>query len=73
MAHKLAQLFSKNLSPEVLLHQILEDRDEIKAVTVVVEWKDAKRSVAWSDMKLSETCMSLKVLDDAISRELTHD
>ena len=71
--HKLSRLPGTGLSPEVLLYQILEDRDEIKAVTVIVEWKDTKRSIAWSDMKLSETCMSLKVLDDAISRELTHD
>ena len=71
--HRLACLPGTGLSPEVLLHQILEDKDDIKAVVIVVEWKDGVRSVAWSDMCVSETCMSSKVLDVAVSRELSKD
>ena len=71
--HKLSRIPGTGLSPEVLLHQILEDKDDIKAVVIVVEWKDGVRSVAWSDMRVSETCMSSKVLDDAVSRELSKD
>ena len=71
--HKLSRLPGTGLSPEVLLHQILEDRDNIKAVTIVVEWKDTKRSVAWSDMPFSEACTSSKVLDYCMSKELEKD
>ncbi len=71
--HKLSRFPGTGLSPEVLLHQILEDKDGIKAVTIIVEWKDGVRSVAWSDMRVSETCMSAKVLDHFINREIDKD
>ena len=71
--HKLSRLPGTGLSPEVLLHQILEDRDDIKSVVIVIEWKDTKRSVAWSDMRVSETCMSARVLDHCVGKELDRD
>jgi len=49
---------------------MLEDKDNMKAVVVIVEWKDTQRTVAWSDMRVSEACMSLKVFDAVISREV---
>lgn len=60
---KLVHLPGTELVPEVVLHRTLNKLEDIKAVVVVIQWKDDSFSSDWSQMRVSELCMASTCLD----------
>ena len=64
---KLVHLPGTKLTPEVVLHRTLNKIDDIKAVTVVIQWGNDQVSVDYSQMKVSELCMASVMLQSTAS------
>lgn len=63
---KLVHLPGTELSPEVVIHRTLNKLEHIKAVAVVILWKNGESDVDWSQMKLSELTWIGRSLDESI-------
>lgn len=46
--HRIVHLPGTTLSPKVVLHQTLDHIENIKAVTIVIQWDDDTFSIDWS-------------------------
>lgn len=65
---KLAYLPSAVHSPHIVLSRTLDKVEHIQAVAVVIMWKNGEFATDWSQMKVSELCMSGVALDEAVRR-----
>jgi len=67
---KIRRLPNTELDPKTLLHQILEDIDDIDGVVVVELGKNCKFEVCWSHMTTAQTCMASMTLVNQINKRL---
>jgi hypothetical protein len=56
------------LTPKLLLAQVMEDADEFKSVIVIKEYKDGVLHVAWSRQQLRDVAFSLEYLRHELER-----
>lgn len=65
---KIEQFPGAKLSPEVLLHKMLEQADQIEAIAMVVHWRNDTVTTGCSNMNLGKLIMSALLLhDDALA------
>ena len=60
---ELLHLPGARLSPEVVLHRVLADVKNIKAVAVVIQYEDGGLHCDWSDMKVKDLCLCAYIMD----------
>lgn len=60
------------LTPTVLLAQLLEDADDFKAIIVIKEYKDDTMSVCWSRQLLKDVSFGSLVLQDKVLYEINN-
>ena len=58
----LVHLPGTRLTPEVVLHQTLEEIARIKAVTIVIQWDDDTFGIDWSRQQINDMCMGAVLL-----------
>ena len=68
---KLAHMPGTALSPEVLLHQILDKTPKIRSVIIITQWEDGTFETDWSSMKVSDLCMASRIFDYDVDLVLT--
>ena len=68
---KLTHMPGTALSPEVLLHQILDKAPGIKSVVIITQWEDGTFESDWSSMKVSDLCMASRILNHDVDLVLT--
>ena len=67
---KIVHLPGTELTPEVVLHRTLGKLEHIKAVVVIIQWKNESFDSDWSMMKVSELCMAERALDYAVNETM---
>lgn len=60
-------LSTSALTPEVLLHQILNRRD-VRGVVIVVQNEDETMDCCWTRLTFAELCMAAKRLDMDVTK-----
>ena len=63
---KLVHMPGTRLSPDVVLHRTLNKIDHIKAVVVVIQWKDETFETDHSSLSLAHLCMANMTLDHLV-------
>ncbi len=58
------------LTPKVLLAQLLEDADDFKSIIIIKEYKDGKWSTCWSRQFLRDIALGIMVLQDKLQYEM---
>jgi hypothetical protein len=69
----LVHLPGTKLTPEVLLHRTLNNKDRIKAVVTVIMWDDGSVDTECSSMTKAEFCMMGMVLHDQALKQILPD
>ena len=59
---KVVYLPGSRVSPQVVLHQVVENVSRIKAVTLVIQWDNDTFDVDFSRQQVSELCMAAVLL-----------
>lgn len=59
----IVQLPGTNLTPETLLHQLLENKNNLKAVIIVQLDNEGSVNVSWSNMKTDSMTYMMKIAE----------
>jgi hypothetical protein len=66
---KIVHLPNSKLTPKVVLHQLLQSVEDVETIVVVYQNKDGFHCT-WSECSTAELCMSTKLLDAQIAKQL---
>lgn len=66
---KLVHLPGTELMPEVVLHRTLNKLEHMKSVVIIIGWNDGSYAVDYSQMKVSELCLSATILNSTATQE----
>jgi hypothetical protein len=61
---------SSFFTPDLMLRQLLEHSDEMRAVYVIVEWSDESMDFHQSQARTSKICMAATVMQEVAQRSL---